>query len=126
MKFLTDSVNCKTDGKDYYIEGYISTPELDQGNDMITVECLDDMVTQLNEGSIKIDVEHNTFKGDNDVAIGRVVSAYRDEHGIKVNVLMNKAHHRFDEIWKSVKNGFLDAFSIAYDIIDWDEVNENA
>lgn len=124
MKFLTDSIGWEIRGtkasKDYYIEGYISTPELDEGNDIVTIECLDDMVRQLKESNIKIDVEHETWTKEPDIAVGKIVDANRDEHGIKVLVLMNKHHHRFKEIWESVRNGFLDAFSIAYDVIDFD------
>ena len=124
MKFLTDSIGweikeTKT-SKDYYVEGYISTPDLDAGNDIVTVECLDDMVNQLKEGNIKIDVEHETWKGTPDIAVGKIIDANRDEKGIKVLVILNKHHHRFKEVWESVKNGFLDAFSIAYDVIDFD------
>jgi len=125
MKFVTDSVSWETketkEGKNYYIEGYISTPTLDQGNDIVTVECLDDMVEQLKNGNIKIDVEHDTWKGKPDIAIGKIVDAKRDNYGIKVLVMLNKDHARFKEVWNSIKNGFLDAFSIAYDVVDYEE-----
>jgi len=133
LKFVTDSIKLKTEEfrseKNFYVEGYISTPDLDEGNDIVTTECLDDMVRQLKEGNIKIDVEHETWKKKDfaDIAVGKIVDANRDNYGIKVLVQLNKHHARFKEIWGSLKDGFLDAFSIAYDPIDFDlEEMENA
>ncbi len=133
IKFRTDSIELQTKDKNgeknYFIEGYISTPDLDSGNDIVTTECLDDMVVQLREGNIKIDIEHETWKKKDfaDIPVGRIIDAVRDDYGIKVLVQLNKSHSRFKEIWGSLEDRMLDAFSIAYDVIDYDEgVLENA
>lgn len=125
--FATDSliheiVDTKK-GKEYYVEGYISTPDLDQGNDIVTDSCLDDMVDQLKSGNIKIDVEHETWS-DSDklrLQIGRIIGVKRDSIGIKVRVLLNKDHRSFKETWGSIKNKFIDAFSIAYAVKNYAE-----
>ena len=124
IKFRTNTISLKTEEKNneknYFVEGYISTSELDQGNDIVTEECLDDMVEQIKTGNIKIDVEHETWKKKDysDIQVGKIIDGFRDETGIKVVVQLNKHHKRFKEIWGSLQDGFLDAFSIAFDVID--------
>ena len=134
LKFLTDSIEMKTTEsvntgeKNYYVEGYISTSELDQGNDIVTIECLKDMVEQLKSGNLKIDIEHETWKKKDfaDIAVGRIIDAVLDDTRLKVVVMINKNHSRFKEVWGSLKDKFLDAFSIAFDPnnIDFEEVDD--
>jgi len=125
--FFTDELDYSSietkKGKEYYVEGYISTKDLDLGNDIVTDECLNDMLEQLKGRTIKLDVEHETMKGESEldkkinktkIPIGKIVDAWRDEKGIKAKAILNKAHSRFQEVWNSIKNGFLDGFSIAY------------
>jgi phage head maturation protease len=129
IRFDTDSINIKsitnekTGDKQYYVEGYISTNELDQGNDIVTDECLDDMMDQLKSGNIKVDVEHATFKKKDhaEPPIGRIVDAIRDEKGIIATVMLNKHHRNFDETWGSLQDGHLDAFSITFSPLVWDD-----
>lgn len=110
-------------GKEYYITGYISTHDRDLVDDIVTPACMSDMLTQLKNRSIKLDIEHESFRGKSTteteinkttIPIGRIVEARQDERGIWIKGLLNKAHTRFDEVWGSIKSGMLDAFSIAY------------
>jgi len=117
--FTTDQINSNIietkGGKKYYITGYISTSDKDRVNDIVMPECLDDMVKQLLSKKIKIDVEHEALKGSpNIIPIGIIEEAYRDTKGIWVKVRLNSAVSRFDEVWNSIKDGFLDSFSITY------------
>lgn len=118
FKFITNNVEYKSIGlkgeREYYVTGYISTDEIDRANEVVTREAMKSMVDQINSGSVKLDIEHSTFTGDNDIPVGKIVDAGIDEKGVWVKCTLNKAHSRFNEYWKSIKNGFLDAFSIAY------------
>lgn len=110
-------------GKDYYIEGYISTSDLDYGNDIVTDVCMDDMISQFESTEIKLDWEHEALKGDTKLEktinrtinpIGKIIETKRDEKGIWIKAILNKSNERFKEIWESIKSGFLDGFSIGY------------
>ncbi len=125
--FYTDSiatevVETKT-GKEYFITGYISTHDRDLVDDIVTENCMEDMLTQIKSGNIKIDIDHATWRGKSKEEteanktinpIARIVDAARDVKGIWIKALMNKASPRFQEAWDSVQNKFLTAFSIAY------------
>lgn len=106
--------------KEYYISGYISTKAIDTFNDLVTDECMSDMLEQINSGSIKIDYEHETIHSENlDInPVARIVEAKKDEKGIWVKAMINSSNKRFGEMWGSIKNGFLDSFSIAFKPIE--------
>lgn len=103
-------------GKEYHVKGYISTDEIDRANEVVTKECMADMVTQIKAGNVKLDIEHSTFTGENDIPVGRIIDAGIDAKGLWVEAIINKSHSKFDSVWKSIKDGFLDAFSIAYKV----------
>lgn len=118
-QFYTDnsgwSVIETKDGKKHYITGYISTKDLDKVNDIVTEDCLKDMVMQLNQGNIKLDVEHEAFRDNpNIIPAGRIIESRIDAKGIWVKAELNIDSPKFDNVWGSVKNKFLDAFSIAF------------
>jgi len=50
--------------KQYFITGYISTTDLDRVNDIVTPNCLSDMLSQLKGKNIKLDIEHEVLKGN--------------------------------------------------------------
>jgi len=118
FSFLTNSLSYEEvgtkSGKDYYVKGYISTDEVDRSNEVVTREAMNSMVEQIKSGSVKLDVEHSTFTGENDIPVGKIVDAGIDEKGLWVKCTLNKSHSKFQEVWNSIKGGFLDAFSIAY------------
>lgn len=121
--FNTDRVGFETIGtkaeKKHYITGYISTPNIDLVDDLATMICLKDVVAQLNNGNIKLDVEHEAFKGNaNKLPIGKIVEAILDKTGIWIKALINSDSPDFKSVWGSIKNGFLDAFSITFKTID--------
>jgi len=106
-----------------YVSGYISTGDLDLVKDVVTPECMADMIEQMKDRSIKIDVEHEAFRGNNKVEkeinktiipIGKIESAVMESKGIKVKTKLNRFNKRYDEVKGSIKDKFLDAFSIAY------------
>jgi len=125
FKFLTNSLEHEVVGlkgeREYYVTGHISTDEIDRSNEVVTREAMNEMVVQIKAGNVKLDVEHSTFMGENDIPVGKIVDAGIDEQGVWVKCVLNKAHNRFNEYWQSIKSNFLDAFSIAYKVKDYAE-----
>lgn len=118
--FYTDSVSwgieTKSDGsKIPYVQGYISTSKLDLVNDVVTAECMDDMLMQIKSGNIKLDVEHEAWTNSPKIIpIGKIVEGKRDEKGLWIKAILNKHSPAFKAVWNSIKDGFIDAFSIAF------------
>lgn len=121
--FTSDNLELKSENENFYVEGYISTSDLDQVNDIVTKNCLLDMAEQMRKRSIKFDVEHESFRGKSnlDVEVNKTIipvakteDFVMDKKGIKVRAVLNKNCRRFDEVKGSIQDGFLDAFSIAY------------
>ena len=135
--FYSDKLDYKTvvgaKGKEFFIEGYISTGDIDLVNDIVTKGCMDSMLGQFDQRSIKLDFEHETFRGKSKLEaeanktrlpLGRAVTKDQDSKGVKVKWKMNENWKKFDEkgnvvmdfkdIWNNVENEMLDAFSIAY------------
>jgi len=110
-------------GKKYFVEGYISTFDKDIYNELVTVEGMTGMLQQLKDQTIKLDLEHETWRSDegdmyehpkNFNPVGKIIDASIDDNGLFVKAEINKHSSRFKEVWNSVQDGFLDAFSIAY------------
>lgn len=124
-KFYTDEVSFKSEvkgnTKTCYISGYVSTKDRDIVDDIVTEKAMSKMLSQLLTKSIKLDVEHEAWAMENPaiIPIGKIVEASRDEKGIFVKATINQSHARFDEVWNSIKDGYLDAFSIAYKANDY-------
>lgn len=131
--FYSDELEAKSSEGKYFVEGYITTGDLDLVNDIVTKSGMDDMLDQLANRNIKLDWEHETMVGKSNLEmqvaksklpLGRIVSYEKDSKGIKVKAELNSNWKRFDtkgdvvqtfsEVWSSIKNKFLDAFSIAY------------
>jgi len=106
--------------KKYYVTGYISTKDLDLVNDIVTEEALIDMAEQVNKGNIKLDMDHEAWRkgdeGPNMLPIGRIVEAKfePEENRLWVKAQINSNSSRFKTIWASIKDKFIDAFSIAF------------
>jgi len=123
FKFLTNTMKYEElgtkSGKKYYVTGYISTDEVDRANEIVTKGCMESMLTQIKAGNVKLDVEHSTFTGENDIPVGKILDADIDATGLWVKAEINRHHIKFKSIWNSVQEGFLDAFSIAYNVLDY-------
>jgi phage head maturation protease len=111
---VSTDIEAKADSeKQYYVTGYISTTDLDRVNDVVTQDCLNDMLLQIKNRNIKLDIEHEVVK-DNKLPFGRIIDAGLDKKGLWVRAVLNTAYPDFEKYWKSVQSGFLDAFSILY------------
>jgi len=121
--FTSEPILLKAEGENFFVEGYISTSDLDQVNDIVTKACLLDMAEQMKNRTIKFDVEHESFRGKSDldrevnktkIPVAKTDDFLMDKKGIKVRAMLNPYSSRFDEVKGSINGGFLDAFSIAY------------
>ena len=121
--FSSDNLELKSEGENFFVEGYISTSDLDLVNDIVTKACLLDMAEQMKKRNIKFDVEHESFRGKSNldreinktiIPVAKVDDFLMDKKGLKVRAMLNNHAKRFDEVKGSIQDGFLDAFSIAY------------
>lgn len=121
--FSSGPVELKEEGENFFVEGHISTSDLDLVNDIVTKDCIMDMAEQMRERTIKLDVEHESFKGSTNLEMeinktiipaAKIDDFLVDKKGLKIRAVLNKHVGRFNEIKNSIKEGFLDAFSIAF------------
>lgn len=120
----------------YFVKGYVSTEDLDLVNDIVTKACRKDIDTQFQDRNIKLDFEHETLRKGKDEdemdmrialtksPLGKRLKTSVDEKGNIVEFELNPAWKKYDakgnivktfqDVWGEIKNGFLDAFSIAY------------
>lgn len=105
------------------VEGYITTGDVDLVNDIVTPDCMMDMLSQMKGRTIKVDIEHESFRGKSNtekelnktiIPIGKITDSALESKGIKVRTELNMHSKRYEEVKGSIKDGFLDAFSIAY------------
>jgi len=133
FSFSTDRIEFKSEEDGDYIIGYVSTHDRDIVDDIVTKDCMVDMLDQLKAGHLKLDLEHETLRGGNNfdrklniakVPLAVSVNGLYDGKGLMVKYKMNKnykkldpagnAVYNYDEIKAMIKDGQLDAFSIAY------------
>jgi len=122
MKFT--EAKLKGGVKKYYIEGYASTVEKDLAGEVISDSAQDSMMKQFRNRNITIDVEHEEWYDDNGnqlnkpkssmIPVAKVISAKKDSKGTWVKAQLNDNIERFKEIWGSITDGFLNAFSIGF------------
>jgi hypothetical protein len=110
-------------GRDVFIEGDITTDDPDLENDVVTQKGLDHVANQLQDRNLTLDLEHETFRDENDqlriepsnrIAVGKVVEVKRMPHSVRVRAKLNTHIAKFPTIFKSIKDGFLRAFSITF------------
>ena len=127
-EFLSDKCTWRIietkSGKKFFVEGYISTFDKDIYQDIVTLEGMQDMFSQLKGTKVKLDYEHEVWR-DPDTGekharpkninpVGMIIDSKMDDNGIWVKAEINSNSSKFKEVWGSIKGGFLDAFSIAY------------
>jgi len=123
--------------KNFFIEGFISTSDKDLVDDIVTERALNSMIEQLKSRVIKLDFEHESFRGESEIEmeinktripLGKASDFARikdaEKNGILVRWDVNPTWKKFDEkgnvvmdfneIRFNVENGYYDAFSIAF------------
>ena len=111
-----------------FVEGDISTNDIDFVNDIMTKNCQESMQKQILERNMKLDLEHEAFKGDTHeekeinktkIPAGKIIDATVKEledgrYATSVKCEIN----RFNPNYKSIKGNliekYLDAFSVAF------------
>ncbi len=118
-KFKTDALSFSTIEvkgiKKHFVTGYISTPDIDLYDDLVTPAGLKSMLKQIESGNITLDYEHEAWRDDNTILpVGKIVEAKIDDRGLWVKAEINKHSPKFKNLWGSIKDGFVNAFSIAF------------
>ncbi len=126
-QFVIKSLNIEERDEKIYITGYASSTAEDLDGEQITEEALKKAVEQITQPPYnKVFIGHAPLtkinkSPEDEIPIGKVVEAeLREEDGKKklwIKVLLNKDHPRFEEIFKSIQNGFLDSFSIGFEVL---------
>jgi hypothetical protein len=122
-----------------FVEGDISTNDIDLVNDIMTKECQESMQKQIMERSMKLDIEHEAFQGNSHeereinktkIPAGKLIDATVKDLGEKrystrVKGEINRHNPRYKEIKGNLLENYLDAFSVAFlpTDIKWTEKN---
>ncbi len=127
FKFYTGNLNTEIvetkSGKKYFVTGDFTNSDLDLVNDVVTPECMADMVDQIKSRNITFDVEHEAFLGKTEeetklnnsiLPIAKVADFSFDGKSITVKAELNQHNSKFKETWGSLKDKFLHAFSFAF------------
>jgi len=113
-KITFSTINIKGEAQSF-VTGYISVPEIDLYNDLVTPLALKSMLRQITESNIVLDYEHESFRDDKTILpVGKIVEAKVDDRGLWVKAVLNKHSPKYKALWGSVKDGFINAFSIAF------------
>jgi len=112
---------------DLLIKGDISSTDKDLVNDICTLHCLESMKSQIEDRNMKLDIEHEAFRGSSTeekeinktkIPAGRMynptIRKKSNGHALSVEAVINQHMDRFEEIKGSIVDKFLDAFSIAF------------
>ena len=111
-----------------FLEGIISSTHLDLVNDIVTKNCLESMQKQIISKNLKLDIQHEAFRGDSQeekeinkttIPAGKMFDATvqaieKNQFALIVKSELNPFRENYEEIKGSVQEGFLDAYSIAF------------
>lgn len=115
-------------GKKYFVKGVFANSEQDLVDDILTHDCLADMVEQMKSKTITVDVEHEAFRGCSEeetelnktiIPVAKIDDFVFNGNEIQVKAELNQHSSRFKEVWGSLKGGFLKAFSFAFQPKTW-------
>lgn len=121
--FLWSEVNLKGEKK-FYIEGYASTIDEDKSGEILDITAQQDIHNQIQAENITMDIEHEEWYDDNGkllarpknekIPVAKIVSSELRPRGVWVKAEINTNLKSFSQIWGSIKDGFLKAFSVAF------------
>lgn len=111
-----------------FVEGDISTNDIDLVDDIMTKECQESMQKQILERSMKLDVEHEAFKGKTHeekeisktkIPAGKLIdSTVKDlgkgRYSTRVKGEINRHNPNYKAIKGNLTEKYLDAFSVAF------------
>ena len=122
-----------------FVEGDISTNDIDLVNDMMTKECQDSMQKQILESNMKLDVEHEAFRGDTHeeteinktkIPAGKIIDATVKDLGdgrysTRVKGEINRHNPNYTMIKGNLLDKYLDAFSVAFLPLSKKQIDRN-
>ncbi len=111
-----------------FVEGDISTNDIDLVNDSMTKGCQESMQRQILERNMKLDLEHEAFKGETHeekeinktkIPAGKLIDAVVKNLGkgrcsTRVKGEINRHNPNYEMIKGNLVDGYLDAFSVAF------------
>jgi len=115
-----------------FVEGDISTNDIDLVNDIMTKHCQESMQRQILERNMKLDLEHEAFKGDTHeekeinktkIPAGKLVDAVvkdlgKERYSTRVKGEINRHNPNYARIKGNLLERYLDAFSVAFLPVD--------
>jgi phage head maturation protease len=121
--FLWSEVNLKGE-KQFFIEGYASTIDQDKAGEILEFSAQEDIFKQVQNENITMDIEHEEWYSNDGkvlqrpknekIPVAKIVSAELRPRGVWVKAQINTNLRSFNEVWGSIKDGFLKAFSVAF------------
>lgn len=111
-----------------FVEGDISTNDIDMVDDSMTKHCQESMQKQILERNMKLDVEHEAFRGETHeekeinktkIPAGKLIDATvkslgGDRYSTRVKGEINRFNPNYKNIKGNLLEGYLDAFSVAF------------
>lgn len=111
-----------------FVEGDISTNDIDFVNDIMTKNCQESMQKQILERNMKLDLEHEAFRGDTHeekeinktkIPAGKIIDATvkdlgEDRYSTNVKAEINRHNPNYKSIKGNLMEKYLDAFSVAF------------
>lgn len=106
------------------VNGYVATGDPDTRKDIISPECMMDIADQFRNKDIKVDYSHEAVRGKTefDASLNSTITPVAsfdnnpvvDAKGVKLKSYLNRHSPKYTEIKGSIKDGHINAYSIAY------------
>ena len=120
FRFYVDITKSEGDiDKDFYVEGYAATTDLDRQGDIIVQEALKEAAKDL------VNINHTVFYNheyDLQNAVGRIVNASVDDIGLKVRIYVSSLAK---ELRIKIKEGIITKFSIGGRVLKASEISRD-
>jgi hypothetical protein len=121
----------KSEDGNHFVNFYLTTDDIDDVNDLVTESCQQDIIGQLKDAPVmvKMGLEHDVYvAGDKRLLPhAKIIEVQKTKEDgksrIKATAMLNKHHPNFENLWGSIKDGFLDATSIEYKPVDFEFKN---
>lgn len=125
---LSVKVVQKADGEHLYTEGLISTNDIDLVDDVVTKNFLESMDKQIKERIVKLDIEHEAFKGKTHeereinktkIPAGKIIESNVEDlgdgrYGLRVKTEVNRNRDDYKSLKGNLLEKYLDGYSIAF------------
>ena len=108
--YIFTDLEVKSEGEDFFIEGYASSVNKDLGNDELTEDCLRQMADLINSKNIKLGFDHTEILGGRPTleAVGRLIEAKVENGKLWVKGILDKTFSHIEQLKQKIQNKFLD------------------